>query len=231
MKLFNRTTIVSNAIINHPKLVMVLERLGISLGLQDKNIEDLSKEYNINADLIVSLFNLQVFHVIDKDAKISETDVSLIVGFLKSSHKYYTGEFYPRINKLIDELNQKNEQLEFKMLRSFFDGYLQEVEQHFNYEDELVFPYIKALIENDEKYKEIKYAVDEYKKHHDDIEDKLADLKFLLIKFLPANQDTHIRRQVIMALSSLDDDLNIHARIENEIFIPLVEKIEKERGL
>lgn len=231
MNLFSKDTVVSNAVIEYPKLVMVLERLGITLGIQDKTIADISEEYGINIDLMISFFNLQIFHLFDKNLHLEESDISLIVKYLKSSHKYYTGEFYPHINRLIDELNKKNEQVEFKMLRSFFDGYLQEVEQHFDYEDKLVFPYVTALVENDESYREIKYAVDEYKKHHDDIEDKLTDLRFLLIKFLPDNKDMSIRRQIIMSLSSLDDDLNVHARIENEIFIPLVEQIEKSKGL
>ena len=71
-----------------------------------------------------------------------------------------------------------------------------------------------------------KYAVAEYQEHHNDIEEKLNDLKSLLIKYLPLKNDQSIRRNLLFRLFELEYDLNIHSQIEELILIPLVSKME-----
>ena len=71
------------------------------------------------------------------------------------------------------------------------------------------------------------YSVKEYRLHHDDIEEKLNDLKNLLIKYLPQKNDQQIRRKLLFSLFEVEYDLNIHSQIEDTILIPLVEKMEK----
>jgi len=68
--------------------------------------------------------------------------------------------------------------------------------------------------------------VSEYKEHHNEIEDKLHDLKNVLIKYLPADNDRLARRKLIEGLFELSYDLNVHSLIEDTILIPLVEKAE-----
>jgi regulator of cell morphogenesis and NO signaling len=71
-----------------------------------------------------------------------------------------------------------------------------------------------------------RYSVSEYKDHHNDIEEKLNDLKSLLIKYLPLKNDQPIRRKLLFSLFELEYDLNIHSQIEELILIPLVSKME-----
>jgi regulator of cell morphogenesis and NO signaling len=228
MKLFTLNTTVAEVICKYPQLIFVLERLNIPLGVKEKSIEEISKEYKINPNLIVVFFNLQVYKLIASENQFSNEDAGAIIDFLKSSHDYYSHDFYPEISVLINQMIQYNEkQSEFKMLQVFFNDYLNEVEQHFTYENEVVFPYVKSLITGN--LQKTNYSVEEYKQHHDDIEAKLSDLKSLLVKFLPPEGDTRIRRKIIMALTQLDEDLQVHARIENEILIPLVEKMEQSK--
>ena len=72
------------------------------------------------------------------------------------------------------------------------------------------------------------YSVIQYKDHHDDIEEKLNDLKNLLIKYLPINQDQIVRRKLLFLLSELEFDLKIHSDIEELILIPLTMRLEKK---
>ncbi|MGC8803040.1 MAG: hypothetical protein ACP5PS_04610, partial [Bacteroidales bacterium] len=55
------------------------------------------------------------------------------------------------------------------------------------------------------------YSVEEYREHHDDIEEKLSDLKNLLIKYLPAREDQQARRRLLTHLFELESDLAIHS--------------------
>ncbi|MDA3910485.1 MAG: hemerythrin domain-containing protein [Bacteroidales bacterium] len=224
MKLFNKNTPIADAIINHPDLIVIFERLNIPLGVQELTIQEYAEQNNISQELLLSLFNLQVYHLIEDNITFNKKDTQQIIDYLKSSHDYYTSEFYPVISKHIKDLINHNTNSEFQMLQKFFDDYLKEVEQHFEYEDETVFPYIRNLTQG--KTETFDYAVEEYKQHHDDIEAKLEDLISLLVKFLQPGNDIKLRRKIIETLARLDEDLQIHARIENEILIPLAETME-----
>ncbi|MEA1874105.1 MAG: hemerythrin domain-containing protein [Bacteroidota bacterium] len=224
MKLFNKNTPIANAIINHPDLIVILERLNIPLGVQECTIQGYAKQNKINPEFLLSLFNLQVHHLIEDNITFNKQDTEQIIDYLKSSHDYYTSEFYPIISKHINTLINHNTNSEFKMLQKFFNDYLQEVEQHFKYEDDIVFPYMRNLIQGNAETSN--YTVEKYKQHHDDIEAKLEDLISLLVKFLPPANDIKLRRKIIETLAKLDEDLQIHARIENEILIPLAETME-----
>jgi len=74
----------------------------------------------------------------------------------------------------------------------------------------------------------IQYSAKEYQEHHSDIEDKLNDLKNLLIKYLPYKDDQILRRKLILKLFDLENDLNIHSQIEELILIPLVSEMESQ---
>lgn len=70
------------------------------------------------------------------------------------------------------------------------------------------------------------FSVKDYRDHHNDIEEKLEDLKNLLLKHLPVKNDQHIRRKLLFSLFELEFDLNVNTQIEDTILIPLVENLE-----
>ena len=116
------------------------------------------------------------------------------------------------------------------LVKKFFTEYFSEVNEHLRYENEVVFPYVLSLydqIKNREQGKKRKeYSVVEYREQHNDIEEKLEDLKKLLIKYLPQKNDMILRRKILFSLFELEYDLNVHSQIEEFILIPLVEKME-----
>jgi regulator of cell morphogenesis and NO signaling len=123
-----------------------------------------------------------------------------------------------------------NEQSAMVMVEKFFDQYFSEVTEHLQYEDQVVFDYVNNLFDCFEKRQvaslNADYSVNDYQEHHGDIEEKLEDLKSLLLKHLPLRDDQQIRRKLLFSLFELEYDLNIHTRIEELILIPLVEQME-----
>jgi regulator of cell morphogenesis and NO signaling len=125
------------------------------------------------------------------------------------------------------ELNDNGEN---GLVEQFFIEYFNEVKEHLDYENQVVFPYIINLsgkLENAApNHKQAHYSVKEYREHHNDIQEKLNDLKSLLIKYLPRQNDLPLRRKLLFMLSELEYDLDIHSRIEDRILIPLVAEME-----
>jgi regulator of cell morphogenesis and NO signaling len=137
---------------------------------------------------------------------------------------------YPDIRSIIKQMYELNNQKEMELVEKFFNDYFDEVTEHLKYEDEIAFPYMKSLHEHIVKQKPfdepISYSVNEYKDHHNDIEEKLNDLKNLLVKYLPGKNDQKLRRRFFNSLIELEYDLNIHGKIEDMVLIPLVEEME-----
>ena len=221
----------SDVILGNPYFILMLEHFGVGLEVQEKTIREICAEHSINVDVLLTFANL--FNGIDYEPATEYTfdDIQSIIQYLKNCHHYYLDEKCPAIQKLIEKMAKKNDYSEIKLVEKFFQQYLTEITEHINYENQTVFPYIIKLYRSTVKNKTDKslatYSVIEYKEHHDDIEEKLTDIKNLLIKYLPQKNDQQIRRNILLKLFELEHDLHIHSLIEDSILIPLVQKLEK----
>ncbi len=223
---------ISDIIINNPYLMLMLEHFGIPLEVREKTVGQICAENHVNAELFISVANLfNGFKPLPK-TKYSFKDTKTIINYLQNSHQYYLNEKYPQIQYFIKEIYKINSHPEILMIEKFFDKYFMEVTEHLDYENQVVFPYVLSLDKQQSTDKNAtgNYSVTEYREHHNDIEDKLNDLKNLLIKYLPLNKDQQLRRKLLFCLFELEYDLNIHSQIEDNILIPLVEEMETIGG-
>jgi regulator of cell morphogenesis and NO signaling len=221
---------MSEIILNNPYLLHLLEHFGIEVPVQDKSLNTICKENNLNTELFLIFANLYNGVHYTPKVPLSFNDITAIILYLKNNHKFYSEEIYPNILSTIKQMAKVNNHKEMALVPKFFVDYFNEVSDHLEYEDRVVYPYVLDLYEKirdmiHEK-KKAKYSVLEYKEHHNDIEEKLNDLKSLLIKYLPQKDDQLLRRTLIFSLFELEYDLNIHSQIEELILIPLVAKME-----
>jgi len=223
---FTDETRLAEAIEMDPGLVPVIDRFNIPLGLLDNTVKDICNKHLINKDVFLFIANLYVAGQSQSQVFIDENGLSDLLLYLKNSHNEYFNEMYPAIKNMIFQVQAQNDDPAVKMVGHFFEGYMNEVEEHFKYEDEIVFPYITDLI-NGTNTSNLIFSVQEYKEHHDDIEEKLSDLKSLLIKYLPVQDDGRARRKLLEQLFVLESDLHIHSLVEDTVLIPIVEKLEK----
>ena len=70
------------------------------------------------------------------------------------------------------------------------------------------------------------YSINDYEKDHDNVEEKLYDLKNIIIKYLPSSQNDKQYFNLLKELFLLENDLNEHSRIEDLILVPKVEAME-----
>lgn len=66
---------------------------------------------------------------------------------------------------------------------------------------------------------------------HRQIDSKLSELKNIIIKYYPASQDNHLLNAVLFDLFVCEEDLALHCRIEDCLFVPAVRLLEKKCGL
>lgn len=124
------------------------------------------------------------------------------------------------IKKMAGTLDEKHS----RIITKFYSGYKDEILKHFEYEESVVFPYIKML---DEGKLPDNYSIDLYEESHSDVDEKLNDLKSIVMKYMPETCDDNLIQNVLTCLYTLENDLSKHTYIEDELLVPMAESREK----
>lgn len=66
---------------------------------------------------------------------------------------------------------------------------------------------------------------------HKQIDSKLSELKNIIIKYHPSSGDNHLLNAVLFDIFICEEDLELHCRIEDCLFVPAVRLLEKKCGL
>ncbi len=215
----------------------VIERFGIQLGFGNKTVEQVCIEYNIPVEFFLEIINA----FIDKDyfpqQRLQNFSLTHIIDYLKKTHDSYTKERIPEIEALIEQMESScySQKENISLLKKFFNEYKQELTNHIDREDTLVFPHaelVNATYQQEHpapgalaKIKE--YSMKQFEKEHDNIEEKLFDLKNIIIKYLPPPKNQHLCRKLLYAIFSLEKDINDHSRIEDKVMVPKVAELEQ----
>lgn len=229
--LFTENMKLADLISANHNLILMLPRLGIPLGFGDRSVARVCHMYDVPVDFFLLVCNVYTFDAyLPKKEMIKSIDMSPLVPYLHASHQYYLRHL-PHLGHLIDGMATKVDKRYGNMLRHFFAGYKNEVEEHFDYEERTVFPYIERLIhtpETDDVTPET-FHIRDYAEAHGNIEDKLNDLTQIIFKYLPGNVSPEESIDVVFDIFQLSADLNKHALIEDKILVPYVEMLEASR--
>ncbi len=214
---------MSELIIMFPNMITVMERMGIAFGFGDQRVQEIASNNQIDLQAFIAL--LQSFEgSLERDLILDKKSIPDILFFLKASHKHFKNVQIPHIKELIALFSETIPQKHGKMLILFFDGYNKEVEEHFRYEDDDIFPYISDML-NEPTPGKLRMA--EFEKNHTDIEQKLLDLKNILIKYIPKEITSPYRIMILKELFILEQDLIYHTFIEDHLLVPSSKQMER----
>jgi regulator of cell morphogenesis and NO signaling len=218
-------------------LIPVLERFGIVLGFGDKTIREVCDEQDLNIPFFLEIINSYLDDDYFPREHLITFPLKLIVDYLTHTHRDYLEKRIPEIEAIISDSKDpcyEDKEHNFLLIK-FFREYKNELILHIRREDEKVFPYTLRV---EEFYldpagakslpREItEYSIMDYLREHDDIEEKLFDLKNILIKYLPPPRKPDACYRVIAMLCDLEKDMNDHSRIEEKVLVPKVAMMEK----
>jgi regulator of cell morphogenesis and NO signaling len=218
-------------------LIPVIHRFGINLGFGDKTVSEVCNENKVDLNFFLQLVN--AYH--DKDyfpkEELQSIPVKNIINYLKMTHSSYLNEKLSEIEQKIISLHAEDQEdkKHILLIRNFFEGYKAELIEHIMHEENIVFPYILTvdeIVENQKftaKNREIfnSFSIENYEEDHDDVEEKLMDLKTIMIKYLTPPANSTLYHTIIQDLFKMEEDLNYHSRIEDKVLTPKVILMEK----
>jgi len=238
LMIFRKNVKMADLIHQNYLLLPVINRFGIELGFGDKTIEEICNIQKVNIDFFLEIVN--TFH--DKnyfpEKHLQTFSITEIVEYLKITHEYFLSIKLCILEKYIDELfeNTITENREKLLLvKNFYKNYKNELIEHIDRENNIVYPYVLEIeqifklnqINEIQRNKIKEYSIKKYENEHENVEEKLFDLKNLIIKYLPPSKNTNISNSILFELFELENDLNDHQRIEEKVLIPKVNAMEE----
>ena len=207
------------------ELLVVLARMGIPLGFGESSVGEVCRQRGISAELFLMICRIYSSEVpVLPYEQLTSDDLGGVLDYLHTSHLYYLEVTLPHLDAKMAAMTATCDGVHSKILSTFFADYRREVDNHFDYEERTVFPYVQALLE---KRRVDGYNILCFEDNHSDIDGKLCDLKNIIIKYLPENCSAKLRYEVLSDIFRFEEDLSRHTVIENQILFPLVEKLEK----
>lgn len=223
---YKETDKMSDLICDNYSLLLVMSRFGLPLGFGDKTVREVCTLNDVDYRTFLAVANFMEEDHCRMESDEDNLSVISLMNYLKQAHTYFLDFNLPAIRrKLIEAIDcSMDNEAAFLILR-FFDEYAGEVRKHMDYEDKVVFKYVEALLENKQSDS---YRISIFVRRHNQIEAKLTELKNIIIKYYPAKSNNNLLNAVLFDIYSCEQDLAVHCKVEDYMFVPAVHRLEKE---
>ena len=223
-KIYEPSDKMISIISDNYSLLESLGRFGINLGFGDKTVREVCEEQGVDSYTFLAIVNYSVNGYRPTEG-LERISVETILHYLKASHEYYLDFQLPRIRKNLKEALDENDNLA-RLIMKMYDRYAHEIRQHMKFEEQTVFPYVEKLLKGEVSED---YDIQTFSKHHGQTTQKLHELKDIIIKYLPSNTERNNRlTYTLYDLYKNEEWLGAHAEIEDNIFIPAIQRLERQ---
>ncbi len=221
---FNENHKLSDVISEHYELVLLLSRFGIPLGFGDKTVAAVCADNDVDCKTFLAVVNYVTTH----DSTLYEhVSVPAMTKFLRTAHHYYTDYLIPTLRaELINVTNTCADKKTASLVVKLYDSYCDSVRKHLAQEDNTLFAQAEKLAENPEEHQGLNLA--QYVNQHDSIDDKLSELKNVIIRYYPTGQDMMKVNHVLYAIFAFEADLRSHTDIEDNLLLPAVAHMDNQ---
>ncbi|MGM9802908.1 MAG: LuxR C-terminal-related transcriptional regulator [Muribaculaceae bacterium] len=204
-------------------LLQSLCSFGINLGFGDKTVSEICADNGVDTHTFLTIVNFTINGCRDV-VPHEQLSVPTLLHYLESSHVYFLGFQLPFIRREIEEAIGDTDGGVGLLILRFYDEYAREIRKHMLHEERVVFPYVKALLNGKA---DGSYSINTFASNHVQADNKLKELKTLIIKYLPS--DAGHNNKMIAALHDVfnnEEWLHLHREVEERIFVPAIRRLE-----
>ena len=205
-------------------ILQCLGSFGINHGFGNKTVRELCEDQGVDTFTFLAVVNFTINGYLGPD-DVGRLSIPTLMQYLRASHEYYLGFELPFIRKELCEAIDETDNMA-KLIVRLYDEYAHSILLHMKYEEKTVFPYVESLLDGKTMDN---YDIETFSKHHGQTDQKLRELKNIIIKYLPTDG---LRNNQLSA--TLYDIYNCelwlaqHAEVEDHIFIPAIRNLEKK---
>ncbi len=205
-------------------LLHMLGAFGIKMGFGDKTVREVCEDQGVDTYTFMTVVNFAINGHLDNES-IGKLSVVTLLRYLRAAHAFFLDFELPFIRQeLADALDEGNNLAH--LIMKLYDGYAHSMRSHMHYEEKTLFPYVEQLI--DGKVTNDTF-VETFSKHHDQTDQRLTELKDIIIKYLPSdNLRNNKLSATLYGIYSSERMLYQHVEIEERIFIPAIRLLEQQ---
>lgn len=209
-------------------LLQMMSRFGISLGFGEKSVREVCLTNGVDPETFLAVANYLRFGSQTASSLQAQVSVKALMQYLRNAHTYYLNLKLPDIRqRLISAIDCSQSNEVAYLVLKYYDEYMHDVRRHMEYENKKVFPYVEFLLTG-EKLSSAITSIAQFKKSHQGIHHKLHELKSLIIKYYSAADAFVMLQNVLVDLFATEADLHQHCAVEDDLFVPAVELLEKK---
>ena len=166
--------------------------------------------------------------------QFSSYETPILVDYLRRSHSYYLERRLPEIIFSMHETCRLQPAL--FPLKKFLNHYTANLQEHFEQEDLVLFPYADYLHAATASYAQspliesyfYEFSLKDFL-HEKDTENDLKLMRLALEQHFASNNERSPYRVTLDLIKNFENDLKIHAIIEDQILIPRMISIEQKK--
>lgn len=204
-------------------VLQMLSAFGIKMGFGDKAVREVCEHQGVDTFTFMTVVNFCINGYLSSDA-VEALSVPTLMRYLRASHAYFVDFELPFIRRELAEALDEKDSLGVLIMR-LYDGYSHSLKSHMMHEEKTLFPYVEKLLEGQKANDAL---VEPFSRHHSQIDQKLKELKNIIIKYLPA--DGLSNNKLMATLYDIYNSerwISQHVEIEDKIFNPAIRLLEK----
>lgn len=217
---------MSDVISDDYRMLQMISRFGITLGFGDKTVAETCKEAGVDAQTFLTVVNfLTDTNHAHSSEMVERIQLSDMLRYLKNSHTYFTDYRLPVIRRRLIQAIDMRSHIAMLIIK-FYDEYVAEVSRHMAYENEHVHPYVEGLLEGRRGNLRLSDITSQHEGSHASIDRSLTELKSIIIKYYPNDQNAALLSDVLMDIYMVEEDFLNHCHLEDTLFAQCVRQLE-----
>lgn len=216
MAILNKETRLADALLHHPELIPVVNRLGVTLGVGQHTISSLCSEYGLNPAFFLSVVNTFIDEGYFPADPFDAFSLGSTVEYLRKTGAFYLRVQIPNIRRHFESLISKSgTDNNLSTLHTYFEETASFMGECESKDVNDIFPELlsggspESLVESVEA--------------HEEAEARLHDLLRLFIGSLRGECDRNLTMAVVSAIHMLGKDYRQNNRIRRRILLKLSE--------
>ena len=219
---------MSDVISDDYRMLQMISRFGITLGFGDKTVTETCKAAEIDAQTFLTVVNfLKDTNHAHITEMVEHIDLPTMVTYLKNSHTYFIDYRLPAIRRKLLQVIDMRSQIAMLILK-FYDEYVAEVTRHMEYENTNVHPYVEGLLQGQMGERRLADLTSQHEGSHNSIDRSLSELKNIIIKYYPNDQNAALLSDALMDIYMVEEDFLNHCHMEDTLFAECVRRLEQE---
>lgn len=233
MSLQNKT--IQELVSDNHAVASALHFLGVHFtNYSEENLSQLCAAKGWKVEWLISSIEDMIHQSSINNIQAQELPIDLLIEYLKHNHFVFIKRKLPFLSELIKNFEGQDPQIK-EELKLVFPLFVEDFIHHIYEEEDTLFYYIlllhkaqaEAHLHNKAQSRMLEYSIKAFEADHAVHEDQLKGLREMTNNFeILDRYDLHTK-VVLSELKKLDDELSVHAKVENTILFPKALELER----